>query len=590
MVVFLNYMKYSAIPTAQSIIQHCQAKNISNIVISPGSRNAPLTIAFAENPFFNCYSIVDERCAAFFALGMAQQLQVPVVVLCTSGSALLNYYPAVAEAYFSNIPLVVISADRPIYKLGIGDGQTINQQNVFKNHIGYSANLKQDVSHATEKVLHYKPEWILDENVDDVQQEVQNYNDDELNHAFELAMNLNHPVHINAPFEEPLYNTLTENIVSPSLDAISVEKINNPNLEQHKSIWKKSFRKMVLVGVSTPNIVKDYILEYLANDPSVLVLTETTSNIHHPNFFNSIDSLIAPIEMHENKVEQFNQLKPDVLITFGGLIVSKKVKAFLRNYTPEHHWHIGSNQANDTFFCLEEHIKVSVNAFFDKMYADSTLTNSDYFQIWNQVKQKYELKRDLYLKEISFSDFLAFNQILKSVPNDYMLQLANSSTIRYTQLFNVNTTLKAFCNRGTSGIDGSTSTAIGASLGSSSPTLFITGDLSFFYDSNALWNNYIKSNFRIIVINNNGGGIFRILPGKENSDVFETYFETRHTLTAEHLCNMYGLGYRKAKSSEELKNELSNFFKDSSRPQLLEITTPALKNDKILIDYFRFIS
>ncbi|SFR82151.1 2-succinyl-5-enolpyruvyl-6-hydroxy-3-cyclohexene-1-carboxylic-acid synthase [Maribacter stanieri] len=583
-------MKYSAIPTAQSIVQHCQAKNISNIVISPGSRNAPLTIAFAENPFFNCYSIVDERCAAFFALGMAQQLQVPVVVLCTSGSALLNYYPALAEAYFSNIPLVVISADRPIYKLGIGDGQTINQQNVFKNHIGYSANLKQDVSHATEKVLHYKPEWIIDENVSEVQQKIQSYNDVELNHAFEIAMNLNHPVHINAPFEEPLYNTLTENIITPRIDAVKVGEVTQPNIEYHKNIWNIAVRKMILVGVSTPGTVKDYILEHLANDPSVLVLTETTSNIHHPNFFNSIDSLIAPIDMHENKFEQFNQLQPDVLVTFGGLIVSKKVKAFLRKYKPEHHWHIGGQQANDTFFCLEEHIKVSVNTFFDKMYADSIVLKSDYFEKWNQVKQKFEQKRDLYLKEIPFSDFLAFSEILKSVPNEYMLQLANSSTIRYTQLFNFNTTLKVFCNRGTSGIDGSTSTAIGASIGNNSPTLFITGDLSFFYDSNALWNNYIKSNFRIIVINNKGGGIFRILPGKENSDVFETYFETRHTLTAEHLCSMYGLDYRKAKSTQELQDELSYFFKESARPQLLEITTPALKNDKILIDYFRFIS
>ncbi|WP_324027935.1 2-succinyl-5-enolpyruvyl-6-hydroxy-3-cyclohexene-1-carboxylic-acid synthase [Maribacter sp. BPC-D8] len=583
-------MKYSAIPTAQSIVQHCQAKNISNIVISPGSRNAPLTIAFAENPFFTCYSIVDERCAAFFALGMAQQFQKPVVVLCTSGSALLNYYPAVAEAYFSNIPLIVISADRPIYKLGIGDGQTINQRNVFENHIRYSANLKQDVSHATTKVLQYKPEWLSDRNVNDVQQEVQNYNDSQLNLALEIALTSNTPIHINAPFEEPLYETVSTPTISPQISAIPAEVVNAVDLEQHRNIWNTSVRKMVLVGVNTSNAIKDMVLEKLANDPSVIVLTETTSNIHHPNFFNSIDSLVAPIEMHADTELEFEKLKPEVLITFGGLIVSKKVKAFLRNYTPKHHWHIGGQFANNTFFCLEEHIKISVNDFFSEMYVDNTNLKSDYFSHWNIVKEKYELKRDDYLKEIPFSDFLAFNHILAAIPNDYMLQLANSSTIRYTQLFNVNPTLKVFCNRGTSGIDGSTSTAIGASLASDSPTLFITGDLSFFYDSNALWNSYLKPNFRIIVVNNNGGGIFRILPGKENSDVFETYFETRHTLSAAHLCEMYGFDYLTANSSEELEEELSTFFDETGRPQLLEITTPTLKNDKILIDYFRFIS
>jgi len=583
-------MKYSAIPTAQSIVRHCQAKNISNIVISPGSRNAPLTITFAENPFFSCYSIVDERSAAFFALGMAQQLLEPVVILCTSGSALLNYYPAVAEAFFSNIPLVVISADRPVYKLGIGDGQTINQRNVFENHIRYSANLKQDISHATEKVLKYKPEWISGKRVEDVQQEIQYYNDDQLNLAFEIALISNSPIHINAPFEEPLYNTLSEPFIFPQISSVLSKEVNEPNLDHQKNIWNSSVRKIVLVGVNTPNKVDDDVLELLANDSSVLVLTETTSNIHHPNFFNSIDSLIAPIEMQDDNEYLFTSLQPEVLITFGGLIVSKKLKAFLRTYKPKHHWHIGGQFANDTFFCLKEHFKVPVNIFFGEMYSVTNELESDYFSNWNQVKQGYILKRDVYLKQIPFSDFLAFSQILKDVPNDYMLQLANSSTIRYTQLFDVNPTLKVFCNRGTSGIDGSTSTAVGASLVNSSPTLFITGDLSFFYDSNALWNNYIKNDFRVIVINNNGGGIFRILPGKEDTDVFETYFETRHSLNAEQLCSMFDFDYRTAKSSEELKKELSGFFTESVRPQLLEVTTPTLKNDKILIDYFRFIS
>jgi 2-succinyl-5-enolpyruvyl-6-hydroxy-3-cyclohexene-1-carboxylate synthase len=583
-------MNYSSIPTAQTLVQHCQAKDIANIVISPGSRNAPLIIAFTENPFFSCYSIVDERCAAFFALGMAQQLQKPVVVVCTSGSALLNYYPAVAEAYYSNIPLVVISADRPLYKIGIGDGQTIRQQNVYEQQIGYSANLRQDVSHATEKILQFQPEWILDKNVEEVQQEIQGYNDLELNRALNLALTSQFPVHINVPFEEPLYNTVLAASVVPNIEPVPIKEGKQPTLGVQKEVWSKSKRIMVLAGVSAPNRIEKQFLNNLAHDSRVIIFTETTSNLYHPNFFNSIDSIIAPIEMSEYREEQFKMLQPEVLITFGGLIVSKKIKAFLRNYSPQHHWHIGGERANDTFFCLKEHLNVPVDYFFNEMYSQTEPVQSTYFEYWNQVKANYLEKRAAYLERIPFSDFSVFDKIVKHIPQGYQLQLANSSTVRYTQLFELDATLQVFCNRGTSGIDGSTSTAIGAAIISKAPTLFITGDLSFFYDSNALWNEYIKQDFRIIVINNRGGGIFRILPGKEDSETFETFFETRHGLNAQQLCGMFGFDYHRVDAMEPLQDEMNSFYEDTGQPKLLEVFTPTLINDKILIDYFRFIS
>ena len=138
-------MKYPKIPLAQTVVELCKAKNIKHIIISPGSRNAPLTLGFSTNKFFKCYSIVDERSAGFFALGIAQQIKCPVAILCTSGSAMLNYYPAISEAFYSDIPLIVLSADRPKHLINIGDGQTINQKHVFENHILYSAYLKLDL-------------------------------------------------------------------------------------------------------------------------------------------------------------------------------------------------------------------------------------------------------------------------------------------------------------------------------------------------------------------------------------------------------------------------------------------------------------
>jgi 2-succinyl-5-enolpyruvyl-6-hydroxy-3-cyclohexene-1-carboxylate synthase len=584
-------MKFSTIPSAQTVAHYCKLYGIQDIVISPGSRNAPLTISFTENNYFNCYSIVDERCAAFFALGMAQQKQKPVAVLCTSGSALLNYYPAIAEAFYSDIPLVVLSADRPSYKIDIGDGQTIRQDHVFDRHIGYSANLKLDVIHATETIKNQGKGLISDTIPIETQQAaVELFNTQELEKTIKTAIFSSAPVHINIPFEEPLYGTtLTPNKQQNNELLKPVEESLN-TLDDYVSLWNSAQRKLVLVGVNNPNSVEQKYLELLANDDSVVVLTETTSNLHHPNFFPSIDSLIAPIEKSSHKEELFTQLQPDILLTFGGLIVSKKIKSFLRKYKPKHHWHVNNKKAYDTFFCLTKHFKVSENTFFASLFNNHVSVKSDYYPFWSKVKLGYEQRREEYVKNIPFSDMLAFSITAKVIPENYQLHLANSSTVRYAQLVDIDKSITVFCNRGTSGIDGSTSTAIGASIYCEEPTLLITGDLSFLYDSNALWNRYLKSDFRIIVINNDGGGIFRILPGQEDTETFETFFETRHTINIEDVCKTYQLEYELATNEIELENNLRKFFLKSEKPKLLEIKTPRLINNKILLSYFDFIS
>ncbi len=581
-------MKHSKIPLAQTVVQLCKAKGIKHTVLSPGSRNAPLTIGFTHDDFFNCYSIVDERSAAFFALGIAQQIQAPVAVICTSGSALLNYYPAVAEAYYSDIPLVVLSADRPKYLIGIGDGQTINQPDVFENHILYSTNLKQDIiedNNDTEdelqifKSIENKLEKFLG-----LQKTLQKQNEVEINTALNIAKVQNGPVHINIPLDEPLYDMVDILDVNPENIEAEVPLIAIDNIDEFANIWNNSKRKMVLVGVNQPNTVEQQYLDAIANDESVVVFTETTSNLHHDLFFPSIDKVIAPLAE-----EEFEKLQPDALLTFGGLIVSKKIKAFLRKHKPKHHWHINTKKANDTFFCLNQHFKVDVNSFFKEFNKHTQPTKSDYRNYWLGVMQLRREKHERYLEQIPFSDFKVFDSVLKSIPNNTVLQVGNSSAVRYAQLFDLNKTLKVFCNRGTSGIDGSTSTAIGYASSANQQTTFITGDLSFFYDSNALWNNHIPNNFRIIVVNNNGGGIFRILPGHKNTDNFDTYFETQHKLTAKQLCDMYHFDYQTASNEKELEEQLPNFYSDSNQPKLLEIFTPRTLNDSILLDYFKYI-
>lgn len=585
-------MKYAVIPSSQSVVHHCKARGIKNIIISPGSRNAPLTIGFTGDPFFKCFSIVDERCAAFFALGMAQQLREPTVLVCTSGSALLNYFPAVAEAFYSDVPLVVISADRPGYKVDIGDGQTIRQENVFGNHVGYGANLRLDVAHATDKVRKYDPTSLSGGSLMEVQAAVQRFNDAELDKALNMAFFKSVPVHINVPFEEPLYGMVEGPTVVPSVRFVGeqAQGLDPASFGQYARMWNSADRKIVLVGVNFPGTIEQRYLEMLATDPSVIVLTESTSNLYHPNFFPSIDSIIAPIEKSQDRAYLFQELRPTILLTFGGLVVSKKVKAFLREYTPRFHWHIDDHKALDTFFSLTDYFKVRPNIFFGQLIQHYVPKESGYREYWSGIKDRYTGKRKAYLGNIPFSDMLAFYHVMCSIPNDYQLQLGNSSTVRYAQLFDIPPSVTVFCNRGTSGIDGSTSTAVGAAYYATEPTLLVTGDLSFLYDSNGLWNSYIRPDFRIIIINNGGGGIFRILPGKEETENFETFFETTQQLDLGLLAGVYNFEFRKASEAQGLREALDDFFRDSHRPKILEIETPRLLNDKVLLSYFDFIS
>lgn len=550
-------MIYPKIPLAQSVIEICLAQGLTHIVISPGSRNAPLTIGFVTNPKFICYSVADERSAAFFALGIAQQTKKPVAVVCTSGSALLNYYPAFAEAFYSQIPLVVISADRPLDKIDIGDGQTIRQENVFINHSLYNANLNEEASFE---------------------------NDKKITQAIQISIEKKGPVHINAPFEEPLYETINELAIKVNSFARAnvTPNLEIPNLHEMVKIWNSSKKKLVLVGVNNPNSIDAEIINFFANDPTIVVMTETTSNLHHPSFINNIDTIITPFSQTD-----FEKFQPEILITFGGMVVSKRIKAALRKYQPKHHWHIDPLRAYDTYGCLTEHFQVNPNYFFNSFIPLLKPIESDYFVHFEALNQLRKDRTASYLSKIPFCDFKVFEKIIQSLPINSHLQIGNSSAIRYAQLIDIHPSIEVFCNRGTSGIDGSTSTAIGAAVANKKQTILISGDISFFYDSNGLWNNYIPNNFKIILINNGGGGIFRILPGHNENDVFNTFFETSHCLTAENIAKMYGFNYAIASDETSLENGIKNLYSDNSKPFLLEIFTPTRENDKLLLQFFK---
>jgi 2-succinyl-5-enolpyruvyl-6-hydroxy-3-cyclohexene-1-carboxylate synthase len=552
---------YSSIPSAFLTTELLRLHDVKEVVISPGSRNAPLTIGFTENKAFNCHSIVDERSAAFYGLGLAKAKNEPVALVCTSGSALLNYFPAIAEAFYSDVPLLVLSADRPEYLLEIGDGQTILQEGVYGRMIAHSTSL------------------LLDDSSN--QDSINSINKSRIEASLIQLKSKQRPVHINIPFDEPLYNKTVEPLFSVDAERFEIEDHVEDSLFIEAVPTNRPLKVMCLVGTLKPSAEEIKWLTDLQSHHSVLFLHESLSQLNLLDTVDSIDTLIAPLEKLENSVDYFNRLLPDLLITAGGMIVSKKIKALLRSQQNLIHVHLKGAPARDTYFSLKGCLKInSLKALLNTVEIDSF-----YQKYWMNHYHGLEKRRSEYIENAPYSDFKAYSKIFKCIPEGYVIHMANSSAIRYAQLFP--TANDQFCNRGTSGIEGSVSTAVGYAKGSDQPVILVTGDLSFLYDSNALWIRDLPSNFRIIVVNNSGGGIFRILPGKENSLHFSEYFETRHQFNAGHLAEHFDFDYISVRTLDDLEKALDSFFNHSSKPKLLEVITHPQNNEAILLNYFK---
>ena len=553
--------KYSSKRSIQILAHLLQQYGIADIVISPGSRNAPLAIHFSEIDSFNCYSIVDERSAAFVAMGMAKSEKKPVAITCTSGSAVVNYYPAVTEAFYQNIPLLVLTADRPTDFVDIFDGQTIRQKDVFHQHSYGDFQLLEDSK----------------ENAEDI-------NFDTIKKAIELCFEKQGPVHINIPLEEPLYELVSELPTFPSVE----KTIKHKDYEIPSNLiaeWHTSQRIMLLVGTKDYSPELENQLTQLVKNHSVVVLSEANSNLYHEKFFRHIDRYIFNFTE-----EDFKTYAPDLLITVGQNVVSKKVKQFLRSARPKQHWHLDEVWQPDTYFCLTEKIEVKPEVFFSKLLKFINLEPRPYFNLWDVLRDKKDAKHQQFLNTVEFSDFYFFNKASQTVPENYNIHFANSSAIRYAQLFDFGKR-KMYCNRGTSGIDGSTSTAMGFAIKNANPTLLITGDLSFFYDINGLWNQYIPPFVRIIIFNNGEGNIFKIIPGPGNANpnTLDEFIATKHRKNAEHLAKHFGFSYIKVEDDLTLDRVLENFFKPDAQPKILEVNTYGKNSADVQKAYFNFM-
>ncbi len=538
---------------------------MTHVVCSPGSRNASIVIALDEHPAIETIVVHDERSAAFYALGMTLQLKTPVGVVCTSGSAMLNYYPAVAEAFYQSVPIVVMSADRPSEWINHGDGQTIVQEGVYTNHIRYETTISKEM----------------------MKHEI----DTEVDYAFNCGLKeWRGPIHFNLPLEEPLYGKREiEWEKEPTIThSIENRKRSEDEADELREIWENSPRKLILIGQLDKDLALKHALVDLCEDSSIAVLVENTSNLTHQRWVQCIDRTLGGISDDE-----IGKYQPDLLITLGGAIVSKRIKQFLRNSPIKAHWKIGYDFPEmDTYRKLTHSFECLPSRFVHELLGlDLPRNASNFGSIWKQRDLLNQGKLPAFFETIPFSDMAVFETLLDYIPENAFVHMANSSVVRYCQLYDPVPSMRYFSNRGTSGIDGSSSTACGVALASPNVcNVLLTGDVSFFYDSNALWNNQLPSNLRIFLINNEGGGIFRIIPGPRESEQLERYFEAHHTSKAEFICKAHDVHYLSASSIGEIELQMEDFFLESDRPKLMEIFTPRELNGEVLGHYFDFLS
>lgn len=538
----------------------CAQKGVKNVILSPGSRCAPLTLAFARHPEIHCRTIADERSAAFVALGMAQQLQKPVILVCTSGSAVLNYGPAVAEAYFQQIPLVIITADRPVEWIDQWDGQTIRQSDSYGRHVKGSYSFPDEFSHK-DKLWH--AHRISNEAIN-------------LASAFPYG-----PVHLNIPLREPFYPEKDEQFVyNPKISLIS--EITNDygiseEVKQQLTLSLEMFKKVLIVpGQQTPDSEIARLLTGLINEKKAVVVADVISNLQSESTVTFHDFFIGGSETEDI-------LAPDLIISFGKSIISKSLKILLRQGRADH-WHIQpAGYAPDPYQQLSEHIHADPALFLQFLSENSDATDTSFYEEWYRREETSKSKFPEVLKDADFGEFKALDTCLRHLPSPCKIHLANSMPVRYANYIGIrNEEQEVICNRGTSGIDGSNSTAVGCTFTTKEQVVLITGDMAFFYDRNAFWHNYTLPNLRIILLNNHAGGIFRMIKGPSSQPELEEYFETMQPLDASFLAAEHNFDYFQIAEAGGLEEVLETFFQQSVKPKILEITSSSPSNAAIL--------
>ena len=548
----------------------CYAHGIRHVVISPGSRSAALTLAFVRHRGFNIQVVMDERAAAFVALGIAQQTEIPVVLICTSGSAAYNYAPAIAEAFFQQIPLLVLTADRPKEWIHQYDGQTIYQDGIYGKHVRKCFEFPSDYGNKDSL-------WFINRSV---------------NEAIHISMGEpSGPVHINVPIREPFYPLSGEELVpSPNTRIVRRTKVTATLSSDvwHELLYEfEGASKILIVGGQYKNSARlNQALKQISEQLDIPVVGDTISNQKGCKNFITYHDIFLP-------VVNAQELRPDLLITYGLSLISKELKLFLRNNPAIHHWHISEDpHLGDSYQTLTRKIEVNPEYFFENVFEkiDYQLfvqnsdpeTDSSFLARWLHLDHRSEAVLADYLEKLtSLNDLTCVDFIILCLDETNRLQLANSMSVRYVNLLGNRVKESVVSsNRGTSGIDGCVSTAIGAALAYDSPVFLITGDVAFLYDRNGLLINPLPRNLKIVVINNGGGNIFRMIDGPSKLPELEPYFETKHHFNAGRTAEDSGISYFSATDLSLFKEQL-NLFMVCENAAILEVMTDPEENARV---------
>jgi 2-succinyl-5-enolpyruvyl-6-hydroxy-3-cyclohexene-1-carboxylate synthase len=520
---------------------------IRHVVICPGSRNAPLIQLFTLSKFIHCHSIVDERSAGYIALGMARQLGEPVVVVTTSGTAVMNLAPAAAEAFHQEIPLILITADRPLEVIPQFNNQWLDQEAPFYSFSKGFYQLPVDLS---------QPEEL--ESI--------------LSHVERLlgccVAAPPGPVHINVPLAEPLYEPLP--LPAPEKKKTVDETEYGEAVIQEPPLVPERCRILVLAGMGPPDRILMESLERLLRCRQAVVAAENIANLPGSGFCANPELLLAGANADEKRA-----MAPELVISFRGQVVSKRLKIFLDEVEGLEH----------------QEVKGGIVPFLDHLAGQHRAGegfSNDFLKSWLSAQARVLASAADRVNAMPFGNLSAMHRIMSAIPPGAVMHLGNSAAIRYAQLAPLRKELLYFSNRGTSGIDGCLSASVGAAMVSEGLHVLVAGDLSFVYDSNALWNKDFPGNLKVIVLNDGGGGIFRLLEGPDRMDFFEEFSVTHHPVSLELLSQSFGRSYRRAGTHGELEEELTGLFAPGSRVSVLEVDTAGSENSRIFKDFMDF--
>ncbi|MBD5214489.1 MAG: 2-succinyl-5-enolpyruvyl-6-hydroxy-3-cyclohexene-1-carboxylic-acid synthase [Bacteroidales bacterium] len=531
---------------------------IRDVVISSGTRNAPLIAALSSNDALSLTMIVDERSAAFVALGKALVSDRPVALVCTSGSALLNYAPALAEAYYSHVPLIAISADRPSFIIDRNDGQTIRQNNslsaIVKNSYFISESDSLDTAELT------------------------------INDALTCSrMKPTGPVHLNVAISDPTVVGDGHMEVSPR----RIRTIQHSGLLSKESMSElagrlsQADRVMIWAGASQPSQRLNKALAKVAGFGNFVIVSEIGSNLHGKSFVSSPDTILIDRE--------FPKICPQILITFGKPLLSSRLKQILSKQNIEH-WHVGyTERAADVMSKQTLRIETDPEAFITQLTASMRRPahRSNYADIVGESYTASCVKARNFIDALPWCELSAIKTILRHCPKEFNLQISNGMSVRYTHLLDYTHFHRCDYNRGVSGIDGSTSTAVGASTVYNETTLLITGDMSARYDIGGLGLRCVTPKFKVVVICNNGGQIFRHIKPTRDFDNLEQYICPNDPAPFADLAKAWGYKVFTASTHDELKSVLPDFINESTQPALLELHTELNVITEIMTKFYK---